>query len=84
MIVIGVLLVTTKPRFTHGYALILVGVFYALAKAFELLDRPIYDALGVSGHTLKHITAGAATAVVAWWVYVRRPLAPPEPSRAQQ
>jgi predicted membrane channel-forming protein YqfA (hemolysin III family) len=74
MLVIGVLLVTTKPRFTHSYALILVGVLYALAKAFELFDRPIYDALGVSGHTLKHLTAGAATAVVAWWVYVRRPV----------
>ncbi len=79
MLVIGMLLVMTKPRFTHSYALILVGVLYALAKAFELLDRPIYDAAGVSGHTLKHVTAGAATAVVAWWVYVRRPLAPPEP-----
>ncbi len=79
MLVIGVLLATTKPRFTHSYALVLVGVLYALAKAFELLDRPIYEALGVSGHTLKHITAGAATAVVAWWVYVRRPVTGTEP-----
>ena len=51
---------------------------FARRRPFELLDRSIYDALGVSGHTLKHITAGAATAVVAWWVYARRPL--PEPS----
>jgi predicted membrane channel-forming protein YqfA (hemolysin III family) len=72
MLVIAVLLVTTRPRFTHAWALVLVGALYALAKAFELLDRPIYDAIGVSGHALKHIAAGAATGVVAWWVWRRR------------
>jgi len=72
MLIIGILLVVTKPRFTHAYALAIVGVLYALAKVFELFDRPIYDALGVSGHTLKHLTAGTATGVVAWWIYRRR------------
>ena len=74
MIVIGVLLVTTKPRFTHSYALAIVGALYVLAKVFEQLDRPIYNALGLSGHTLKHVTAGVATVVVAWWVWRRTPL----------
>ena len=33
---------------------------YAAAKAFELLDEPIYHGLGfISGHTLKHLTAAA-------------------------
>lgn len=71
MIVIGVLLVTTKPRFMHSYALAIVGALYVLAKVFELLDRPVYASLGVSGHTLKHLAAGVATMVVAWWVYRR-------------
>jgi hypothetical protein len=74
MLGIGVLLVTTKPRFTHGYMLAVTGVLYVLAKLFELFDRAIYDSLGVSGHTLKHVTAGAATAAVAWWVYRRNAL----------
>jgi hypothetical protein len=39
--------------------------WYALAKIFEMLDAQIF-ALGqvVSGHTLKHLAAGAAT----WWL----------------
>lgn len=81
MIVIGVLLVTTKPRFTHSYALAIVGVLYVLAKVFEQLDQPIYEAFGVSGHTLKHLTAGAATAMVAWWVYRRVPSGSSGPGR---
>jgi predicted membrane channel-forming protein YqfA (hemolysin III family) len=72
MLAIAVLLATTKPRFTHAYLLAVTGVLYVLAKVFELFDRPIYATLGVSGHTLKHVTAGAATGAVAWWVYRRR------------
>jgi hypothetical protein len=35
--------------------------WYALAKLFELLDKPIYDWTGiVSGHTLKHVCAAVA------------------------
>jgi hypothetical protein len=71
MLAIGVLLVTTKPHFTHAYLLAVTAGLYGLAKVFELYDRSIYDALGVSGHALKHLTAGAATGVVAWWIYRR-------------
>lgn len=40
---------------------------YVLAKIAELLDHPIADALGfVSGHTLKHLIATAATAAIVW------------------
>lgn len=45
----------------HGAALLL----YALAKAAELADAPLYAALGVSGHTLKHLLAAAGVAVIA-------------------
>ena len=72
LLAIGVLLVMTKPRYTHAYMLAITGALYVLAKVFELFDRPIYDTLGVSGHTLKHLTAGAATGAVAWWIYRRR------------
>lgn len=42
---------------------------YVLAKIAEMLDHPIADALGfVSGHTLKHLIATAATAAVVWGV----------------
>ncbi len=42
---------------------------YVLAKIAEVFDHPIADALGfVSGHTLKHLIATAATAAVVWGV----------------
>ncbi len=38
---------------------------YVLAKIFEALDREIFSLGGlVSGHTLKHLAAGAAAGVV--------------------
>ncbi len=38
---------------------------YAIAKALEVADHAVFDALGVvSGHTLKHLAAAGA----AWWL----------------
>jgi hypothetical protein len=31
--------------------------FYMAAKVFEHFDRPIYNVCGISGHTMKHLTA---------------------------
>ena len=54
------------------WELSLVLVFYAVAKACELYDAQVYDALGhaVSGHTLKHLAAAASTFVI--WRWMRR------------
>lgn len=42
---------------------------YVVAKIAEVLDHPIADTLGfVSGHTLKHLIATAATAAIVWGV----------------
>ena len=44
-------------------------VLYALAKLFELYDAEIYAAGGwVSGHTLKHVAAAAAGALLLAWI----------------
>jgi len=44
---------------TPAFAILFAGNF--LAKIFELLDKPIYGMGGiVSGHTLKHLSAGLA------------------------
>ena len=38
---------------------------YAVAKVFEALDRPVFDAVAiVSGHTLKHLIAALAAALI--------------------
>jgi hypothetical protein len=43
----------------------MVLALYAVAKAMELGDRAVFDALGLaSGHTLKHLLAGAAALCV--------------------
>jgi hypothetical protein len=46
---------------------------YVLAKVAEVFDHEIATALGfVSGHTLKHLIATAATAAVVWGLTLRR------------
>jgi hypothetical protein len=49
------------PRYTRSSDLLVVVDLYVLAKTFETADRQIF-AFGnfVSGHTLKHLAAGAA------------------------
>jgi len=54
-----------SPR-SERIAFGLVIALYAAAKAAELGDRTIYEALGfISGHTLKHLLATAASALLA-------------------
>ena len=61
-------------RYTRGYDLAVVVGFYALAKALEILDRPIFAAGHiVSGHTLKHLAAAAAGYYILRMVHSRRP-----------
>jgi hypothetical protein len=45
---------------------------YAAAKAFEGADAPVFHALGVSGHTLKHLLAAAGIAWLARMIWRRR------------
>jgi hypothetical protein len=52
-----------RERWAFGAALGL----YLLAKACELADHSLFETLAlVSGHTLKHLLASLAAAVVAW------------------
>jgi len=45
--------------------LVWIVVWYVIAKVFEAFDFPIYRAIGVSGHTLKHLAAAVTT-----WYFV--------------
>lgn len=62
------------PRYTRSFDLVPALGFYALAKIFEAADKQVY-ALGgiVSGHTLKHLAAAAATASVLRMLLRREP-----------
>lgn len=61
------------PRYSRGYDLAIIVGFYALAKALEMLDRPIFS-IGhlVSGHTLKHLAAAAAGYWLLRMLWMRR------------
>jgi len=64
------------PRYTRGRDLGFVVAFYALAKALEYFDKPIFAALRVvSGHTLKHLAAAAAGYCILHMVQKRQPVA---------
>lgn len=41
--------------------LIWIVVWYIFAKVFEQLDYPIFRAIGISGHTIKHLAAAVST-----------------------
>jgi hypothetical protein len=62
MALVLTLALATPMRGAVGLKLGWVIFFYALAKAFELADHPIYEASGqmISGHSLKHLTASLA------------------------
>jgi hypothetical protein len=63
-------------RYTRAADLAIVVGFYALAKALEALDKPIFEAGHiVSGHTLKHLAAGAAGYCILRMLQKRRPIA---------
>jgi hypothetical protein len=63
-----------SSRYTSSSSLYAMVGLYILAKAFELLDAPIFK-LGhlVSGHSLKHLLAGLAAYVILCMLMRRKP-----------
>jgi hypothetical protein len=63
------------PRYSRGSDLLVVAGFYILAKVLEAADRQIFS-LGnlLSGHTLKHLAAGAAGIWILRMLRKRRPI----------
>ena len=65
-------------RYTRTSDLAVVVGFYALAKALESLDKPIFAAGHiVSGHTLKHLAAAAASYWILRMLQRRQPVLSP-------
>jgi len=69
------LLVFAPPRYTRNSDLYWVIAFYVLAKVLESADRLIFAAShAASGHTMKHLAAGAAGYFVLRMLQKREPL----------
>jgi hypothetical protein len=66
------------PRYSRGSDLLAVAGFYVLAKILEAAGRQIFS-LGnlLSGHTLKHLAAGAAGICVLRMLKKRYPISAP-------
>jgi hypothetical protein len=76
-----VLLIALFParRYSHGYLLAWAAGWYGLAKVFETFDLQIYRLLqgGLSGHTIKHLLAGAGVFAIVRQLRLRTKLASP-------
>jgi hypothetical protein len=66
LVLVPLILLLYPSRLTKVRFLWCVLACYAVAKVFELFDAPVHRALGgVSGHTLKHLSAAGAMFVLA-------------------
>lgn len=62
IVLMPLILLLYPKKNLDGKALMCAVVLYAAAKAFESCDREVFAALGaLSGHSIKHLLAGAAT-----------------------
>lgn len=77
MLALPLMMLLFRSRYTHGWMLLVVILFYGVAKALEHFDAKVFEltANQVSGHSLKHVAAAVATYVVVMMLK-RRSLAP--------
>jgi hypothetical protein len=75
VLAVGLLVWLFPPRYSRTNDLFAVVAFYAAAKACEFLDVPIYSLTRiVSGHTLKHLFAAAASYWLLRMLRLRAPI----------
>jgi hypothetical protein len=76
LLLIPVMLLLYPPKYTHRRYLLYGVGFYALAKAAEFADAPIYTLTWhtLSGHSLKHLLAALAPLFVVFMLRRREPV----------
>jgi hypothetical protein len=78
MVAVPLVVALFPERYDLGAGWIAGAALYGLAKVTEQCDAPILRATGLlSGHSLKHLLAGAAIALFAWMVRRRTPSGSP-------
>ncbi|HEV8267291.1 MAG TPA: ceramidase domain-containing protein [Thermoanaerobaculia bacterium] len=73
LVLVPLILLLFPSPFTRPYFVWCVLLAYAVAKVLEAFDAPLYRALGVSGHTLKHFAAAAGLSCVVVAIRRREP-----------
>jgi len=81
MVALPLMMLMFRSRYSHGWMLLVVVLFYGAAKALEVFDAQVFAATQhqVSGHSLKHVAAALATYVVVMMLK-RRGLSSDRPS----
>jgi hypothetical protein len=74
LLAVPLLLIFYPPRYTHADRIWYTVLLYVLAKALELLDRPIASIIASGGHPWKHLAAAGALFVYVNAVAQRRSL----------
>jgi len=76
LLVTALLILLFPARYSRTADLGIALGLYALAKAFEAIDKPVYRITGrvVSGHTIKHLVAALATYWVLRMLRLRKPV----------
>ncbi len=61
LLIVPFIMLLFRPRYSHQWLILCGAVLYGLAKLAELGDKAVFAATSenVSGHTLKHLLAGA-------------------------
>ena len=76
-IMLTAIIILFPSRYTGIKYLAIAFVFFVAAKLFELFDQQIYAATGfISGHSLKHLTAGVSCYWILLMLQRRRPIPP--------
>jgi predicted membrane channel-forming protein YqfA (hemolysin III family) len=63
-------------RYDSGRWLFFALSFYVAAKIFEALDYETSNAVGISGHAIKHLLAACSTFCLYWMLKIRRTIQP--------
>jgi len=75
ILALPVMFLLLKPKYSGTIYWIVAAGWYLLAKILEYTDAAIYSAGHlVSGHTLKHLAAAAATCAILRYYQTRRPV----------
>lgn len=72
LLLIAMILVLYRSPHNDKFYIGLILIFYMIAKLFEMNDTRIYELTGsISGHSVKHILAGTAPAILLYSLYKR-------------
>jgi hypothetical protein len=74
-ILLAMIIALFPPRYTATNYLVVAFILFVVAKLFEPFDKQIYAFTGlVSGHSLKHLTAGLSCYWILRMLQCRRPI----------